>query len=92
MLVQSAFYYEGTEGGKLGWTPEAEHTLVTLVKRGDLELICVVMKSRQQYDKYKDSAKLLDAAFQNYAFASIDAALFSHAPVDVYDGERPSHR
>lgn len=28
MLVDSKYYYEGDDGGKLGWTPEARHTLV----------------------------------------------------------------
>ncbi len=87
MLVESKYYYEGTEGGKLGWTPEAQHTLVTLAKRGDKELICVVMKTRTQYEKYVDAAKLLDYCFENFSTATITVNQYEKTPIAVYDGE-----
>ncbi len=87
MLVESQYYYEGTEGGKLGWTPEAQHTLVTLAKRGDMELICVVMKTRTQYEKYVDAAKLLDYGFDNFSTAAMTVSQYEKTPIAVYDGE-----
>lgn len=87
MLVESKYYYEGTEGGKLGWTPEAQHTLVTLAKRGDMELICVVMKTRTQYEKYVDAAKLLDYCFDNFSTAAMTINQYAQTPIAVYDGE-----
>ena len=87
MLVESKYYYEGTEGGKLGWTPEAQHTLVTLAKRGDMELICVVMKTRTQYEKYIDAAKLLDYCFDNFSTAAMTVNQYEKTPIAVYDGE-----
>lgn len=87
MLVESQYYYEGTEGGKLGWTPEAQHTLVTLAKRGDMELICVVMKTKTQYEKYVDAAKLLDYCFENFSTASMTVNQYERTPIAVYDGE-----
>ncbi|MEA5135650.1 MAG: serine hydrolase [Candidatus Fimivivens sp.] len=87
MLVQSKYYYEGTEGGKLGWTPEAQHTLVTLAKRGDKELICVVMKTRTQYEKYVDAAKLLDYCFENFSTATMTVNQYEKTPIAVYDGD-----
>lgn len=86
MLVESKYYYEGTEGGKLGWTPEAEHTMVTLAKRGSMELICVVMKTRTQYEKYVDAAKLLDYCFENFSTAAMTVNQFEKTPIAVYDG------
>lgn len=87
MLVESKYYYEGTEGGKLGWTPEAKHTLVTLAKRGDMELICVVMKTTTQYEKYIDAAALLDYAFENYSTATMSVVEYAQKPIAVYDGD-----
>ncbi len=86
MLVESKYYYEGTEGGKLGWTPEAQHTLVTLAKRGDMELICVVMKTKTQYEKYVDAAKLLDYCFERFSTAAMTVNQYAQTPIPVYDG------
>lgn len=66
MLVESKYYYEGTLGGKLGWTEEAKHTIVTLARRNDMTLICVAMKSPQRYDKFNDSIALFDYCFDNF--------------------------
>jgi D-alanyl-D-alanine carboxypeptidase len=87
MLVTSKFYYQGTTGGKLGWTPEAKHTLVTVAKRGGIELICVVLKSENQYDKYRDSIALFDEAFSKYKSVSYSQAYFQFEPIPIYSGE-----
>lgn len=88
MLVESKYYYEGTTGGKLGWTPEAQHTLVTLAERNGLELICVVMKSSSQYEKYEDAAALLDACFADYSACSVASEQYIRGPIPVFDGEQ----
>ncbi len=62
----NSVYYEGVEGGKLGYTDNAKHTIVTLAKRGDMELICVAMGSSLRNDKYKDTEALLDYCFERY--------------------------
>ena len=46
MLTTNRFYYEGVIGGKTGYTSVSQNTLVTAAKRGDRELIAVVMKAR----------------------------------------------
>ena len=66
MIVTSKYEYEGATGGKLGWTPESKHTIVTVANRGDLELICVALKTTTQYEKYEDTAALFDYCFENY--------------------------
>ena len=66
MIVTSAYEYEGATGSKLGWTEEAHHTMVTTAERDGVELICVVLNSVGQYEKYKDSHKLLDYCFDNF--------------------------
>ena len=57
---------EGLVMSKVGWTEEAAHTMVTCCERDGLKLICVVMKSINRADKWKDTTALLDWAFSNY--------------------------
>ena len=85
MLVTSKYFYEGTTGGKLGWTPEAHHTMVTLAERDGLELICVVMDSRTQYEKFKDATKLLDYCFENFTVSEIKLNQYADVPIAVTD-------
>jgi D-alanyl-D-alanine carboxypeptidase (penicillin-binding protein 5/6) len=57
--------YDGAIGIKTGYTPEAGGVLVAGAKRGDTELIAVVMKSTTE-GRFADSIALLDYAFANY--------------------------
>ncbi len=74
MLVTSKYYYEGTIGGKLGWTEEARHTAVTVARRNGLELICVVLDSADKWQKYKDSTLLFDDCFDRYECLRVAAS------------------
>lgn len=61
----SIYVYEGCEGGKTGFTNEAQNTLVTYAKKGDMELIAVVFKCHGA-GHYVDTAKLFDYGFENF--------------------------
>lgn len=58
-------YREDVIGGKTGYTSDAGNTLVTMAKRGDMELISVVLKSNSQ-NLYSDTNMLLDYGFDNF--------------------------
>lgn len=79
-------YYEGVVGGKLGYTTNAQHTIVSVAKRGDLELICVVLGSGLQ-TKYSDSAALMDYCFQNYDFLTLPANNIKDFQVPLLSGD-----
>jgi len=66
-VLKQEYNYEGTEGGKTGYTSKAKFTLVTVAKRGDLELICVLMKDDSSSHQYEDTIKLLDFGFNNFS-------------------------
>ena len=72
---QSLYYYEPAEGGKTGYTVEAQNTLVTYAKQGDTELIAVVLKCNGA-QHYVDTKTLFEYGFANYqtvkAFSSAD--------------------
>ena len=87
MIVESAYYYEGADGGQLGWTPESHHTIVTVAHRGGLELICVALNTRTQWEKYKDSTKLFDYCFENFEPVSFAAAELPLPELPLYSGE-----
>lgn len=84
MLVNSAYYYEGTLGGKLGWTQEAQHTAVTFAEKNGMKLICVVMKSANKFDKFKDSIALFDYCFDNFAPVPIGKSQLKELNVPRY--------
>lgn len=71
----SLYYYEYAEGGKTGYTVEAQNTLVTYAKQGDTELIAVVLKCNGA-QHYVDTKTLFDYGFANYqtvkAFSAAD--------------------
>lgn len=61
----SIFYYKDSEGGKTGYTDQARNTLVSYAKRGDTEIICVVLHS-SGYGEYYDTMKLFDYGLNNF--------------------------
>lgn len=86
MLVNSKFTYEGTIGGKSGWTQESGYTMVEAVERGGRTLVAVVMASAQKYDKFKDCAALFDYCFQNFAEVTFPGNAFDSVKVPVFGG------
>lgn len=56
--------------GKPGYTSKAGNTLVTVAKRDDLTLICVVMKDNSA-GQWNDTKSLLDFGFSNYTSYNI---------------------
>lgn len=57
---------EGAYGLKNGYTDEAGYTFVGAARRGDLDLIAVVLRSQPDI-YYEDAARLLEWAFDNFA-------------------------
>ena len=58
--------YEGTTGIKTGSTSEAGYCLSASAKRGNLQLIAVVMGSDTSKIRFEESMRLLDYGFANY--------------------------
>ncbi len=69
----SLYYYEYAEGGKTGYTVEAQNTLVTYAKKDDTELIAVVLKCAGA-EHYVDTKTLFDYGFANFKTAKILSA------------------
>lgn len=55
--------YDGANGIKTGWTNAAKGCVAASAKRGDVELIAIVMKSKNHDTRFADAKKLLDYGF-----------------------------
>lgn len=71
MIGKGAFYRADVFAGKNGYTDVAQNTLVTCARRGDMELICVVMKA-QGTQIYEDTAALLDYGLDHFSRVMIE--------------------
>lgn len=83
-MVKRTYYYKWIEGGKTGYTTKAGGTLVTFCKKGNTELISVVLRG-SSLENYSDTKKLMDYGFRNYEsvtpFAGIHRTLKCSCPI-----------
>lgn len=66
-ILKQDYLYDGAIGGKTGFTSKSRFTLVSVAKRGDLELITVVMRVDSNANQYKDTQKLFDYGYDNFS-------------------------
>lgn len=64
-------YLKGVYGVKTGFTNGANRCLVTATKRGNMDIICIVLGADTKKDRTKDSIKLIEYAFENYKMIDI---------------------
>lgn len=68
--------YDYCIGGKTGYTDIARYTLVTFAKKGDMEIVCVVMKTagppRYEPNEYTDTISLMNFALDNFSAHPIE--------------------
>lgn len=62
----------GVYGVKTGFTNGANRCLVTSCKRGNLDIICVVLGCDTKKDRTKDSINLINYIFDNYTMVNVE--------------------
>jgi len=62
--------YKGANGIKTGWTRAAGGCLAASAKRGEIELIAIVMNSPDQDTRFDDAANLLNYGFERVRMVS----------------------
>ncbi len=67
----------GVYGVKTGFTNGAGRCLVTATKRGDIDVICVVLGANTKKIRTADSVKLIEYTFNNYEKINIDEKIKS---------------
>ncbi len=68
----------GVYGVKTGFTNGANRCLVTACKRGDLDIICVVLGCDTKKNRTQDSVKLINYAFNNFSMVNIDEFIINN--------------
>lgn len=68
-------YLNGVYGVKTGFTNGANRCLVTACKRGDLDVICVVLGADTKKLRSQDSIKLIEYAFSNFQMVDVEAII-----------------
>lgn len=63
---------EGVYGVKTGFTNGANRCLVSACKRGDLDIICIVLGADTKKYRTQDSIKLIEYTFKNYTYFNIN--------------------
>jgi len=81
--------YEGTTGIKTGSTSEAGYCLAASAKRGNLQLIAIVMGSDTSKIRFNESMRLLDYGFANYDSITIGRKGDVLGKVNVHKGNTP---
>lgn len=64
-------YYEDAIGGKTGYTSDALSTLITMADNGEMELVCVVLRTYGR-NIYPDTTALFEYGFDNFKKVSVD--------------------
>ena len=62
---------DGVYGVKTGFTNGANRCLVTSIKRGNLDIICIVLGADTKKDRTKDSIALIEYVFKNFKIIDI---------------------
>lgn len=90
MFPNNREYYDGITGGKLGYTHNANHTLVASARRGGMELIVVALDSQGTAAKYTDAKTLLDYCFERYESMTIGAKELQTSEIPVASPDSPT--
>lgn len=64
-------YLNGVYGVKTGFTNGANRCLVTACKRGNLDIICVVLGCDTKKFRTSDSIKLIEYVFENFEYVNV---------------------
>ncbi len=59
-------FYDGCDGGKTGYTSEAQHCLAATAKRGETRVIAVVVGASDSKTRFKEVSDMFNYAFANY--------------------------
>lgn len=67
-------YYPYATGLKTGYTDSAGSCIVSTAKKGDMELIVVILKASSTSSRYADCKNLFNYGFDNYSYKKLNYA------------------
>lgn len=78
---------DGVYGIKTGFTNGANRCLVTACKRGNMDIICVVLGADTKNFRTKDSIKLIEYSFKTFAYFNVKD--FVHQSISEWQDNNP---
>lgn len=67
-------YYPYATGLKTGYTDSAGSCIVSTAKKGNMQLIAVILKSKSTAERYNDCKNLFDYGFNNYSYKTLKSS------------------
>jgi D-alanyl-D-alanine carboxypeptidase len=80
-LINGEIPYVGIIGGKTGYTDLARETLVTCAERGNIKLVCVILKEESPA-QFTDTVQLFDYGFNNFKAVNVKSEETGYIPKD----------
>ena len=80
---------DGVYGVKTGFTNGANRCLVTSCKRGDMDIICIVLGCDTKNFRSSDSTKLINYSFDNFEYVDIENIVKKN--LDVWKDENSDY-
>ncbi|MDI6712270.1 MAG: D-alanyl-D-alanine carboxypeptidase family protein [Anaerosomatales bacterium] len=77
--------YPGATGVKTGWTNKAGYCLVASAERDGVSLVCVVLGTRSESERFAEARALLDWGFEHYRRRQVASAGTTVAALPVRD-------
>ncbi len=84
------FTYGGADGVKTGYTSPAGKCLVASATKNDWQVVSVVLGAKSTYQRFNDSAKILDYVFDNFPFVTVLPKGRKMVSVSVLKGKKDS--
>ncbi len=88
LLLPGGMHYEGTIGGKSGWTPEANYTMTEVVQQDGHTLIVVVLDCPRRGERCADCARLLRYCAEHFQPVAVEAVTLDLPEVKVWHNNR----
>ena len=83
-------YYEYAIGGKTGYTSDALSTLITMADNGEMQLVCVVLRTHGA-NIYPDTRALFEYAFANFTKVDVEGNETSKAVEKILEDENSGY-
>lgn len=73
-------FFKGCDGGKTGYTSEAQHCITATAERAGMRLISVIIGAENSKVRFAEASRLLNYGFANYVSKQL---VFSDKPLDL---------
>ncbi len=81
LYAGATYAYEGLLGSKTGYTDIARQTLVSCAQRGNMKLVCVIMKEESP-EQFTDTVSLFDYGFDKFQALTVSEYETSYSVSD----------